>query len=312
MAILVDAYNVLHTVGVLPPDIAGIDVPALASLIRESRFRQQHTILVCDGKPAPDQTPRRAGNISVRYSGPSLTADEIIIARIRKSFVPKSLLIVSSDRAILREARKRRCRTLTAQEFLAHLADDHEAKSVGRKKDASREATAAPAKPVGRRRLAKPPKETVLPLDLVQEAEAMLRQGLPDIEQPPPPATRPATESGPPPDDQNASQPAGTPQATDTESPPKPVFPSDLIAQALRLAKPPDPPGSTETAQEDPTDHASDSPEQPETNRHSADDTPPPPAAIPSDIIREAEELWREDRSKRQPPGNRRAAPADD
>ena len=39
MPLLIDAYNVLHVVGVLPPDLAGIDLEELAILIAKSRFR---------------------------------------------------------------------------------------------------------------------------------------------------------------------------------------------------------------------------------------------------------------------------------
>ena len=44
--LLVDAYNVLHVVGVLPPDLAGIDLEELAILITNSRFRGEEAVLV--------------------------------------------------------------------------------------------------------------------------------------------------------------------------------------------------------------------------------------------------------------------------
>ena len=53
-------------------------------------------------------------------------ADDVIARMIRQSSAPRRLTIVSSDRAILREARRRRCRTITSDQFLAQLARDAE------------------------------------------------------------------------------------------------------------------------------------------------------------------------------------------
>jgi len=51
-------------------------------------------------------------------------ADDVIVELIDRSSIPRRLLVVSSDRAILRAARRRRCRTLTSDRFLARLAAD--------------------------------------------------------------------------------------------------------------------------------------------------------------------------------------------
>lgn len=52
--LVVDAYNVLHTQGILPPDLAGPDVRGLIELIANSRYRRHRAVLVCDGAPSND------------------------------------------------------------------------------------------------------------------------------------------------------------------------------------------------------------------------------------------------------------------
>ncbi|NNF44198.1 MAG: hypothetical protein HKN62_14370 [Phycisphaerales bacterium] len=125
MPLIVDTYNVLHVSGVLPPDLAGIETADLARLIAASRYRREPATLVCDGTRPPDAGTGAPPGIDLVYAGPGRSADDEIIRRIRGSSVPRRLLLVTSDRAIMREARKRRCRILSSEAFLAQLADDH-------------------------------------------------------------------------------------------------------------------------------------------------------------------------------------------
>ncbi len=127
MPLLIDTYNVLHTVGILPPELAGIDLPGLIHLIQNSRYRDERLTLVCDGKPhltVGEKPIERIGQITVRYSGPGKLADDLIGQLIRASTAPRLLFVVSSDHEITRTARRRRCKTLTSEEFLEQLAAD--------------------------------------------------------------------------------------------------------------------------------------------------------------------------------------------
>ena len=65
MHVLVDAYNVLHVVGVLPPEHAGIDLEELADLIAASRYGGHPVLLVCDADP------EAASSRHLRGQGPS-------------------------------------------------------------------------------------------------------------------------------------------------------------------------------------------------------------------------------------------------
>lgn len=151
MPLIVDTYNVLHVTGVLPPAVAGVDVDGLASLIAASRYGGDTTWLVCDGpRPSGSRRPSGAsgsgaarrrsdardegpsqpaaasagGRIVVHYVGPGRDADGHIGRMIDASTHPKRLMVVSSDRRVQRMARRRRCRTMTADGFLTALLLD--------------------------------------------------------------------------------------------------------------------------------------------------------------------------------------------
>jgi len=128
MPVLVDANNILHVTGVLPPDIAGVDEEGLAQLIADSRYRGDAVCLVCDGPRRNRPTGPIAG-VALRYSGAGKTADEVIANLVAQCTAPRRLTVVSGDRAILRDARKRRCAVLTATEFLETLTRDHAARA---------------------------------------------------------------------------------------------------------------------------------------------------------------------------------------
>lgn len=126
MPLLLDTFNILHTVGVLPPDLAGIDVQGLIGLLKISRYRHERITLACDGVPdrSRPQPPAQSDNFIIRYSGPAKSADDLIAQVIRASSAPRRLIVVSSDHEVLRTARRRRCPTLTSETFLQQLADD--------------------------------------------------------------------------------------------------------------------------------------------------------------------------------------------
>jgi predicted RNA-binding protein with PIN domain len=124
---LVDAYNVLHVVGVLPPELAGIDLEELAALLEGSRFDRDEVLLICDGVPKPHQVGGD-GRVHVRFAGAGTTADELIMRLVQKSSAPRRLTVVSSDREIAQHARRRRATVLSSESFLASLAEDHATK----------------------------------------------------------------------------------------------------------------------------------------------------------------------------------------
>ena len=125
MPLLIDAYNVLHVVGVLPPEQAGLTLEGLINLIRTSRYAAEEAELACDGTRHPQVAAgTHAGGITVSFSGGSRTADDLIRDRVNESSAPRRLTVVSSDQAVIRSARRRRCRTMPSETFLAQIAED--------------------------------------------------------------------------------------------------------------------------------------------------------------------------------------------
>jgi predicted RNA-binding protein with PIN domain len=139
MPLVVDAYNVLHVTGVLSPDLAGGDLAELAALIATSRYRRDSTLLACDGVRTPAAAKVREPLVKVAFAGGGRTADEFIARFARASSAPRSLTVVSSDRTVLKVARRRGCETLTSERFLAQLEADRR----------SFRGPSAPGKPAG-------------------------------------------------------------------------------------------------------------------------------------------------------------------
>ena len=123
MPLLLDTYNILHVVGVLPPEIAGIDTNGLAQLLESSRWAPQGCWLICDGTKKPGVIASQ-GSVNIRFAGPGRTADEAIAQLVEKSSAPRSLTVVTSDREVQRHARTRKCRVIDAKDFLAKLSED--------------------------------------------------------------------------------------------------------------------------------------------------------------------------------------------
>lgn len=130
MLVLVDGCNVLHVEGVLPADLAGLDVADLVDLLAASRYRREDVVVVMDG---PANGPGGRDRIRVVASGAGRSADERIMAFIDASSTPRSILLVSSDREIQRHARRRRCRVLSSEAFLEQLGRDGSAHRHGRR-----------------------------------------------------------------------------------------------------------------------------------------------------------------------------------
>ncbi len=132
MPLLIDTYNLLHVTGILPPELAGIDVDELAELLASSRFGRTDAWLVCDGTSS--RRPARSGHgnhIVIQYAGAGMEADEVIRQLVERSSSPRRLTIVSSDHRVQRMAKRRRCRVEESDVFLAKLVHDARSRRPG-------------------------------------------------------------------------------------------------------------------------------------------------------------------------------------
>lgn len=128
MPLVVDAYNVLHVTGVLPPEIAGLDLNGLADLIEASGHGHDEVWLVCDGlkKTGPKDAgaPRRRERVWFSWAGIGAKADDLIIQLVQRSTSPRRMTIVTSDRAVQRAVKRRGATVETSEAFLERLAAD--------------------------------------------------------------------------------------------------------------------------------------------------------------------------------------------
>ncbi|MEM9558795.1 MAG: NYN domain-containing protein [Planctomycetota bacterium] len=135
--LLIDAYNVLATAGVLPPRLAGPGLGGLVSLIEGSRYRDLRARLVCDGGPGNDIRRRgglmltegglswcRLGRAEVVFSGSAREADDVIEEVLDRSTFASRMVVISSDRRVAQAATRAGADSVSSDGFLHHLVED--------------------------------------------------------------------------------------------------------------------------------------------------------------------------------------------
>ncbi len=121
--LVLDAFNILHITGVLPPELAGMDLDGLADLIEATRFAKNEAWIVCDGSRQANP-PRRRERVWFSWAGGGLKADDVIVGLVQRSSSPRRMTIVTSDRAIAKQVRRRGADVMTSEEFLERLVAD--------------------------------------------------------------------------------------------------------------------------------------------------------------------------------------------
>lgn len=124
MHVLIDGHNLIGKL----PDISLSDRDDEMKLLRRiqqyrARTGQRVTVFFDGGavyKPGSKQT---VGGITIRYAPHGVTADTLIINRLRQERNPKEVLVVSSDRAIQRAAQLARANVMSSTEFSGVLTE---------------------------------------------------------------------------------------------------------------------------------------------------------------------------------------------
>ena len=126
--LIIDAYNVLYLP--MPPSLAGLDADSLCTSLTQSVYRNHKVLVVCDGRPAPHiaetdwlNPHSNSKGISLLYSGTSRSADSLIISLVEASDSPRKITVVTNDREIKREAKRRRASLLSSEAFIKRLAN---------------------------------------------------------------------------------------------------------------------------------------------------------------------------------------------
>ncbi len=122
MELLIDTWNVLHQTGVLPPESAGIGIRGLSQLIKTSRWKQEKITMICDGTSSDEAASGPLAQLI--FTGPHRSADEEIMERVANSSAPKSILVITSDREIVKSIRTRGAQHVGSADFLQALVED--------------------------------------------------------------------------------------------------------------------------------------------------------------------------------------------
>lgn len=124
MPVLIDGNNLLHAA----QDAEDPEHPLGRAKLCEflgawSRRTGERVQLVFDGPEPPDALGQQIAdpNISVRYSGRGISADAVLIEIIEEDSAARRLVVVSSDRAIAKVARRRRARAMRSPDFWVGL-----------------------------------------------------------------------------------------------------------------------------------------------------------------------------------------------
>ena len=122
---LLDAYNIVHITGILPPEWAGIDIKELTNLIQMSRFQNSSISLICDGSPIKEaQDINLTNSIKLQFAGGGKLADNLIRQIIELDSSPRSICVVTEDREIQRNAKRRGCKVMPSSIFLKKISSD--------------------------------------------------------------------------------------------------------------------------------------------------------------------------------------------
>ncbi len=125
MELMIDTWNVLHQTGILPPESAGIGIRGLVSLINSSRWADEKITFVCDGTPSDNYA--NGPNYQTIFTGSARIADDEIIDRVASSSSSREIIVVTSDREIIRSIKTKGAQHISSTEFLQILVDDNRA-----------------------------------------------------------------------------------------------------------------------------------------------------------------------------------------
>lgn len=121
---LIDGYNLLHAVG-LPARLGSKTLhharQRLVELIRQTHPDADLTI-VFDARQPPRGLPREQAHAGVRIVFAHGSADDLIGEMVEHDAVPRSLCVVTNDRAVQEAARRRGAQVVEAMTFLERVS----------------------------------------------------------------------------------------------------------------------------------------------------------------------------------------------
>lgn len=140
--VLVDGNNLMYALA-----DAGVDAgrSMVCELLgRYGEHRDVDVTIVFDGSAPPPDEARRIANphISIHYSG-GRTADDVLADLIGSHSAPRTLTVVSTDRAVQRQGRRRRCKVVDSATFAQWVTEPPSEPAPSVEPDAKRRGLAA-------------------------------------------------------------------------------------------------------------------------------------------------------------------------
>ncbi|HDZ20753.1 hypothetical protein LCGC14_0431540 [marine sediment metagenome] len=118
---LIDGNNVLHALAEVGPELGRSGLCALLARVADPK---DPTCIVFDG-PRRGELPEGLAEVGIEaVFCPGRKADGVIIERLQADSAPRRLVVVSTDREIRREAQRRRCQSVTSEQFSRTLMRD--------------------------------------------------------------------------------------------------------------------------------------------------------------------------------------------
>lgn len=152
VSVLVDGNNLLHAAWNVEPE-RPVGRSALCKTLGEwARRTGARVRIVFDGGSPNANLAAQIGDrdVATVFSGPGISADELLIELIQEDSAPRRLLVVSSDREIATAARRRRAQCAGSVRFwervlrtLASPAGDQELEPPAKRAGADAADTAA-------------------------------------------------------------------------------------------------------------------------------------------------------------------------
>ena len=120
---LIDGYNLLHALGLAANLRPGQLFHARQSLLDliANRFPRDHVTVIFDAHQAPPGAPREQIHAGIHVSFADGEADDLIADLLAHDAAPRTLFVVTSDRAVQECARRREARVIESIEFLDDL-----------------------------------------------------------------------------------------------------------------------------------------------------------------------------------------------
>lgn len=123
MPVLVDGNNLLYAALEADPERPPSRTTMCLRLGQWSRRTGESVAVVFDGRAPAGGLARQisASDVEVQFSGSGTSADDVLRELIEAHSAARLLLVVSSDREVVRAAKRRRAKTIGSKDFWSAL-----------------------------------------------------------------------------------------------------------------------------------------------------------------------------------------------